>query len=442
MRRLRDDATPRRWAVGLLAATTLAVVACQEETPTGIGGSLAASPVTVELELPWSVFASNLEVFGGYGVPSELGVGIVAEDFAGTLDAHTLVRIGLYPDRATVRDTTGTARTDSLLTFEGGRFVAFMDTIASTATGPVTLRLGALQDEWQARTATWTAAIDTINDLRPWPEAGAGPVVEIGTAVWDPSAGDSVLFQLDTAQLAAWSDTTDLSRGARIELVTPGERLRVRTAAVRIDARASIADTVVTLSATTREITFVYDPIPAPPPDGIRIGGAPSWRTVLDLGVPATLNAPQSFCDVVACPHTLQSGQVSYAALVLTSRASEPAFQPTDSIGLDVRPVLKRSAMPKSPLGRSLIGTILGRRVAPAAFGAAPGVRVEVPITALVRALIDGDDGSGHPPPNALALLSAIEPLSIAFASFEGPGSADEPRLRLVLTIGSAVELP
>ncbi len=55
---------------------------------------------------------------------------------------------------------------------------------------------------------------------------------------------------------------------------------------------------------------------------------------------------------------------------------------------------------------------------------------------------MSGEDAAGNPAPNTLALLSVFEPLSIAYASFEGPGSVGEPQLRLVLTIGPPVELP
>jgi hypothetical protein len=174
----------------------------------------------------------------------------------------------------------------------------------------------------------------------------------------------------------------------------------------------------------------------------MRIGGAPSWRTVLDVALPTELNGPPEFCAAVGCPHTLEFGQISFAALVLTSRMTEAAFQPTDSIGLDVRTVLLRAALPKAPLGPSLIAAFLGRQVSPDAFGSQAGERIEIPITSFVRALVVGDDGSGRVPSNTLALLSVFEPISIAFASFHGPGGADEPRLRLVLTIGPAVELP
>ena len=162
---------------------------------------------------------------------------------------------------------------------------------------------------------------------------------------------------------------------------------------------------------------------------------------MLDVSIPAVLDDPD-LCAVVECPHTLTPGEISFAALLLTSRATEPAFQPLDSIRLDVRPVFDRGAMPKSPLGPSLIENDLGRSVPPEAFGIAPGQPIEIPFTTFARDLLRGVDEDGNPAPGTLALLSVFEPISISFASFEGPGSAAEPVLKLVLTIGPPVELP
>jgi hypothetical protein len=426
-----------------MGLTVLVASACQEQAPTSVGLDIAAAPVTVELNLSWSEFGANLEVYGGYGAPVELGLGVLANDFAGTLNARTLVRFGTYPDSIVVRDSTGTSRTDTIISIRSGRVVAFFDTIASTNTGPVTLGLGALQTEWDARTVTWTSAVDTIDGRTPWPEPGAGAVVDFATAVWDPAAGDSVIFQLDSVEVAAWADPLDLSRGARLEVLTTGVRLRMTRALLRLDAHSSIvADTAVTVQVATREVTFVYDPLPPPPPDGMRIGGVPSWRTVLDVALPVQLNGPPEFCAVVGCPYTLRAGDISYAALVLTSRTTESAFQPTDSVALDVRPVLSRAALPKAPLGGSLLDDVFGRLVRAEAFGAQSGERIEIAVTPFARALVANDDGAGGIPPSTLALLSTFEPLSITFASFHGPGGPGEPRLRLILTIGPAVELP
>ena len=139
----------------------------------------------------------------------------LANAFAGTLNARTVVRYGAYPDEVSVRDTLGTTRPDNNLTFIGGRIVAFFDTIASTNDGPVTLALGGLQQEWDVSTVTWETAVDTINDNRSWDEAGAGPVADLGTIVWDPAEGDSVWFELDSAAIASMADTAGHESGRK-----------------------------------------------------------------------------------------------------------------------------------------------------------------------------------------------------------------------------------
>lgn len=425
------------------ALAVLAVAACQEETPTSLDERLLPpEPVTMEVRLPWAAFAANLEVFGGYGSPEQLGTGVLANEYADTLNARTLVRFGAYPTEASVRDTAGTIRTDTTLTFVGGRVVAFFDTLASTNTSTVSLALGGTQTEWHSTTATWTSAVDTIGDTRPWPEAGAGPVTPLSTADWNPASSDSASFTIDSATIAAWADTTDFARGARLDLLTPGHRVQVNAIALRLITRPSLnPDTLIDVTAQRRNLTFVYDPFPEPPPDGIRIGGVPAWRTVLDLSLPAQLEGPPELCAAVGCPLVLESGQVNQAVLLLTSRASVDAFQPTDTVLLDARPVLSRATMPKSPLGVSLVPDSAGR-VAPEAFGAGAGVEIEVPVTSFVRQLLPGAEGAPANGPNTLALLSVLEPLSIAFASFYGPGGPDEPVLKLILTVIPPVELP
>ena len=441
--RLRRENVRSKLIGSLLALAALGVVACAEQTPTSLDESLLPDePITLELHIPWEDFASNLEVIGGYGSPSELGAGVLANSFAGTLDARTLLRFGAYPTTVSVRDTTGTTRPDSSLTFIGGRVVAFLDTIASTNEGPVLLRLGAIQHPWDVSTVTWTTAVDTINDRRPWPEEGAGPVVPLGTAEWDPATGDSVWFELDSAQVAAWADTSEVSRGARIDLLTEGARIQIATAVLRLNTRPSLnPDSTFFLVAPREEITFIYSPFPEPPPDGIRVGGAPAWRTVLDIRVPTQLNGPEALCAVVVCPVTLHSSELNYAAVVLRIRRTQDAFQPTDTVAIDVRPVLSRVALPKAPLGNSLVG-FAGRLIGPEFFGDQAGQDVEIPITIFARNLVSGTDAAGFDPPETLALLSVFEPVSITFASFNGPGDENAPFLKLIVTIGRSVELP
>jgi hypothetical protein len=228
----------------------------------------------------------------------------------------------------------------------------------------------------------------------------------------------------------------------RLDLLTAGHRIRVVGAALRITTLSSIdLDTILVLTAGADRVTFVYNPMPDPPPDGFRIGGAPAWRSVFDVALPTSLNGPPELCAAVGCPFTVEPQNVSYAGLVLTSRATEAAFQPTDSVSLDVRAVLQRSAMPKSPLGTSLIADPTGQRIGPDPFGPLEGTLIELPITTFVKQYLAGPDPSGRPPPNSLGLLAAREPEGFTFASFFGPGGVNEPVLKLVLTVSPPLEL-
>ena len=95
-------------------------------------------------------------------------MGILETNYADSLMARTLVRFANYPDRTTVRDTTGTNRTDSTLTFVQGALVARFNRAASTNTGPVDLAVAAVQEVWDPFTATWENAVDTIGGPVPW----------------------------------------------------------------------------------------------------------------------------------------------------------------------------------------------------------------------------------------------------------------------------------
>jgi len=429
------------------AMVLVAVAACSEQDPTTVDSSLLPEqPVTVELTFPWGDFASNMAVYGGYGTPPQLGTGLVAKAFDGKLDARTLVRFASYPVSAVVKDSLGSTLTDYDLTFHGGRVVAFFDTVASEVPGPVTLDLGVLRTKWDVGTASWTMAMDTVGDKEPWPEPGAGPVESFGTAVWDPSAGDSAVFVLDSAQALAWqppdsvTDSTTVVQGARLSLLTSGARLKLTSVALRLDTRSSLnPDTALVLTVGRTDLTFVYSPYPDPPTEGMRVGGVPAWRTVFDVNLPTTLSSPSSLCAAVRCPVTLTPSQVTYAALVLHTKKEDPAFQPSDTVSLDVRPVFDPSALPKAPLGSSLISTGVGRRLSASLFDGGDGTAVEVPITQWVQAVLADTTKTGS---RTLALLSAFEPLDISYASFYGPNSPLAPSLRMVITAGPAVEHP
>ncbi|MDH3207564.1 MAG: hypothetical protein OEO79_13265 [Gemmatimonadota bacterium] len=426
-----------------LAATLVAVVACQERLPTALDdGQLPNEPLTVEVELPWSAFGSNLQVFGGYGSVSALGLPVVAHTFGGTLESRLLLRFGPYTTRVFAVEAGGSTVPDEDITYVGGRLVLTFDTLASVVPGPVQLELGALQEEWHSLTASWTNAVDSVADQRAWSEPGAGPIVPMSTIIWDPITGDTVSFQLDSTDVARWMDASDETRGGRVETITDGVRLQLTRAVLRISVRPSVDPDTLVEDTTTALLakTFIYDPPPAAP-TGVRIGGAPAWRTVMDVGIQPLTGPPELCTAVGGCPYTPQASDVSYAALSLTSQATEAAFRPTDSVRVDLRPVLSPLRLPKSPLGASQTGGF-GTPIAAEAFGSGAGTRVEVPMTSFVRTLLSGAGAGGVAPPSTLALLGAPEPSSLTFGSFFGPADPDAPILRLILTVGTPQVLP
>jgi hypothetical protein len=303
-----------------------------------------------------------------------------------------------------------------------------------------------IQHEWDAPTATWDLAVDSLGAESAWDEPGAGPVTNVVTSVWDPTVGDSAVFELDSAQVETWKAAfadTSAQHGVRLAALSEGVRLEVTDLVLQVDVKPSInPDTTVVLVTNRQQLTFVYTPAPDDPGDGLRVGGTPSWRSVLDVAVPKTLSEPAALCARVTCPIELTAGRVNYAALVLRSSQTEPAFAPTDSVNIDVRPVFDRSTLPKSPLGSSLLTTSVGKRFGADLFSSATETEVEIPITSFVRSLLQQDSTAAVPPPHTLALLSTFEPVSIAFASFYGPGTPQAPELKLVITAGRSVELP
>ncbi len=438
---------PNRRPSGRAAAAAFVLIlglvaACQELLPTAEGDDLVRAGVVVEVNLPARDFLHNVRVYGGYGRASELGGGFIAHRFGADdsgLEAATLLRFGRYPAVVTVTDTAGTSRPDSSLTYRSARIVARFDTLGSVRSGPVPIRAHAITEPWDGVSANWGHAVDTIFHQVPWSRPGGGALQEIGGAVWDPAMGDSLIIAVDSAQVAAWADTTDLARGVRLSTEEPGVRLQVRSAVMWIETLPSInPDTLINVLADTENITFIYDPVPTPPESGMRVGGAPAWRTVLDLNVPSAITGPPSVCADLGCPLEFDEEHVSYAALRLYTKAEQAAFAPSDTISVDLRMVMVPNVLPKSPLGPSIAG-LGGVLLAPEWFVPPGGRVVEVPVTGLVRDLLRGETVGGDAVSSTVALLSTIEPLSIEYASFEDPGGIagvprpGSPELRIIL---------
>lgn len=433
--------------IGLLA---LLAAACQNEVPTIQDPDLVpVEPVTVEVLLPAAEFLTAAGTAGGFGSTNQLfavdgsTVGFLAHRFsADSLEARTLVRFLPAPSSVTVQDSTGASVTDTILTPIGAFLVGRVDTLASVYPTDVQIEVGRLDQLWDASSATWEYAVDTLGLQRPWDEEGAGPVQVLTTGAWDISeTADTFRIPLDTATLRVVMDTTTMRRGLRLASQTPATRLRISDLRIEIEAQPSVnPDTTVSLIAGADDfsgMTFIYDPVPAPVSGDLRVGGAPAWRTRISVQLPQQLTGPPSLCAVVTCPVQLNADELSSAQLLLTTRTSPLAFQPRDSISIAARELLAPATFPRSPVG-SLLTPSGGLRISGPAFGASPGQQVAVSITPFIQALIADTAGTGE---DALVLLSPVEPSSLEFMTFAGLGSTDAPVLRLVLTLGGQVDI-
>ncbi len=437
---------------------------CTEVNPTASLDEFLGelNPRTVEVVLPFEEFTSGVQVLGGYGTLATMGRGVLADGYRG-LTSKVLIRFGTYPDSVRLFDPiTGIATFDKDHSIIGGRLVLFFDTIQGVNVGPVDVTAAATQQVWDVRTANWNVAVDTAGLASEWVQPGGGITVPIGSGVYDRQFGrpegdtipfsDSLSIALDSSQIAAWADPTDASRGVLVGLDDPGRRIVLEGARLRLTIRPSTAsgdggddpDGLAESSAVGGESTFIYDPFPGPPPsEELRVGGAPSWRTVLSLDIPRVLTGPAELCAVLTCPFDLAAsdGQLGLAELLLTTRATLPAYELFDSLAVDLRTVVAPALLPKSPLGRQLAGSF-GVIVRPKMFSDEAGTQIAFPLTGLVNDLMFGDSIRLASTPDHIVFLTVREPVSLGFASFHGPGSPDAPALRLLLTVAGKLTLP
>ena len=446
----------KRYLVTYGALLAAVLVGCSEKNPTASLEDFVENlnPRTVEVLLPFEEFSDGVQVIGGYGTPASMGRGILARDFQG-LNSRVLIRFGLYPDSVQLFDAaTGVATYDKEFSLIGGRLVLFFDTVQGVALGPADLSASALQQRWDVRTVNWEVAIDTVTERTEWLQPGGGFTVPIGSGTFDRQLdraegdtipfNDSVSIAVDSAQIAAWADPSDSSRGVLIALEDPGRRIVLEAARLRLIVQPSTpTDSLVEETAVGGESSFIYDPLPGPPIEGLRVGGAPSWRSVISLDVPRVLDGPAEVCAIVACPFDLNEAdaQVNLAELVLTTREINPAYQLFDSLDVDLRPVVNPELLPKSPLGGQLSGAF-GKEVQPDLFTHLANTQIAFPVTGLITDLMLGDSATLANTPTTVVFLSVIEPPSIGFASFHGPGSPGAPVLRLLLTVAGKVRLP
>ena len=441
----------KRYLLVAAILCTGAVSSCKEKTAIAPDlGFLQVHPQTVEIFLPYEEFVEDAAIFGGYGSTADFSGGVVALDFGG-LNARTLMTLDDFPTSLDVQGTDGVTRTDSGLSFVGARVVLFFDTIHGSLASPADLELFDAREKWHGASVTWVFAVDTAGERRPWTQPGGGPRTLLGGATFDalierrvdPSAAlvDRVDIPIDSAAVSALVDPAGGAIGLSLAAAEAGVLLNLMDMSIVLLAvPSSRPDTVLEVTVTSDDIDFILDPPPEVSSGSLRVGGVPSWRSVVRLAIPQTLESTAEVCGSVGCRVDFTAVDVNLAELVLTTRRTESAYQPQDTTLMDLRPVLKPELLPKAPLGAQVLS--FPRVLPPELFAGQAGTVVAIPVTAFVIGIQAVADETGSVRDASLALMSNPEPNQIGFASFQGAGSSGAPVLRILYTIADAVALP
>jgi hypothetical protein len=408
-------------------------------------GFIQINPHTVEVVLPFDEFIDEVQVIGGFGSAADHPWGVVSLDDNG-LDSRVLMHLRDFPASAVVPG----GGTDSVFTVTGGRVLLRFDTLVGTLLQPVNVDLFAVAEDWHTPSVTWEVAVDTASDRTAWTQPGGGVLTSIGSAVFDIHRAqteedaafvDTVSVPLDSAAAADLADPSSGVTGILLAVADPGSFVYLLDAAVVFKARPSIEpDSIMELTVENEDLTFMLDPQPAPPGGALRVGGTPSWRSIITMSIPRMVDGTPEVCGAPGCQVDLGNVVLNAAELILTTRQTQSPFEPQDTTRMDLREVLKPELLPKSPLGGAL--SPIFERLEPDLFSDQAGTTVFLALTNMVREILATSSGTETEFQVTIALLSVIEPDQVGFATFEGAGSAGAPALRLLYTVANDVGLP
>jgi hypothetical protein len=386
---------------------------------------------TVEALIPFDDFVDEVQVFGGYGSSADVGSGFVAADFNG-LNARTIVHLDGYP--------VSSNQSPGRLTFFDARLVLFFDTITGT-TGDVDVEVFEVEEGWHPPSMTWELAVDTAGNQTAWSQPGGGVTTLVGGGPFNIGVGDSLSIPIDSATVARWGEAVDRPIGFLVAGAEPEVFLHLLDVSLRITtSAANFPDNIFEETVGIVSMSYMFDPAPTAPLGWLRVGGTPSWRSVLTMSIPRTIPGTPEVCGAVGCEVDLTKVNLNLAELVLTTRQTEPTFQPLFAKTVDVRPVISPELLPKAPLGEQLL--VIPKIIAPELFSTEAGTQVSLSLTALVADALATGALTGTVPVTSVALFHVPEPLTIGFASFEGAGGPGAPALRLLYTIANPVALP
>lgn len=427
----------KRLTLAGLAAAALA--GCADEDPVGLDPLVPPGLVrTVEVVLDAARFIESDTSIVGFSTVAESEFGIVADDYDGVLDAHTLMRVALPLASISYTDTAGKSAKDETPNLVSGQLIARLDTSQVRPDADVSLALYTTAEEWDEESATWTLRVDSGGVTLPWTEPGGTRGALVSAATLDADA-DSVVFPVDSATLALWSDTTDATRGALLVSETPGTLLRFTDVDLIVRARPSERpDTLVTDTVGLSRGTYIYDPAPAA--DGkLLVGGTPAWRSYFRIRDRLdTLAVDVPCAGEQTCSVRLADVTINYAGLLLQPTPAPAGFAPDDTVAMELRRVLGGGEIPlaRAPV-RAFIPPILFQ-VPPGSF--APDAEpAEIALTPIVRGIIEAAKSAGDEAlPATFALLDLDEGDGFGIAAFEPTAAgAAAPKLRLIISVVS-----
>jgi hypothetical protein len=410
------------------------VGACTQDSPTEAGSGLLPPGAirTFEFVLEPERYLQWDTAFGLYSATAEADFTLVANAYEGALNSRGLLRYSL-PRTISVIDTAGVVRTDSMPIFFAGDLNVVIDTLASTP-APATLDLFRSTEDWDRLTATWQHRVDSAGVQLAWSSPGGSPGALIGSAMY--AENDTVLVPVDSATIASWLGTDSAAATVVLGAGTAGTRLRTAPPTLTIRARSTMnPDTVVETTIGALR-TFIYEPAQ---PDSVgmpRVGGTPSWRTVLRLR--ERLDTLTFACPgIPGCTLRLGDLTINYGALLLQPVPSPAGLAPELPLVVALHALLPS---PLLPLTRSPLTGAIGQVESsiPSSSFMAPGAPiVELPATEFMRLLFSDPEPGAFIPTHLALLVSGSSMRTLGFGTF-----AEMPSIRIIVTITTELQLP
>lgn len=414
--------------IGHALAIAGVLAGCGDEDPTRVGSELLGEGLrTVEVVLEHQQFLQGDTTYDQIGTLNQAAYGIVADSFAGELEARVLFRV-VRPYRVTYEDTAGTTQVDSLEAIRGGTLTVVVDTLFQPE-GPVALEVVELSEDWHPGTVSWTNRADTAGVAQPWAVEGGSTGSVLATGTWE--SGDTLQMTVDSATASVWHDTLAAFRGGVVQVATPGARMRVQSVEFAFDVVPVGYDTLLTAGNVSEQRT-IASPDTTDPGVALRVGGLPVWRSMLHFLPLADVQVP---CESgpTTCTIALSEVTVNTANLIVQT-------EPVGGRRIE-RPmrVEARAALeaPGIPLTRLPLSRAFGRMqdsLGVSAFSeTATAESARIPVTNYVQRNLEPPEG--EEPLLWLALTAEAERTIFGYGQFQGIESMAPPRLQLIVTI-------